>query len=1079
MDSFFSLFDPTDGQNKPKKQRHKKASSPDDTVKKKTDLPKSRRSNKKSQGKNETLPEESSFLCDPNLSTDILVKDGSYIESFIANNDAFREDSKDKKPKRKNSNRKNRRKKNKISPAKELTPIMTGWSETADNIDVTWNNKSNLKQKRSQEIGKNVNDLQRDVKKPKDCKHEDKNRENKDLNNIIDNFEKIGILDDDFLMENINCENFTDFYSSDDMDESVYDSSSDLEDSGEENFGCLPPEPRFGNVEYKLQLVDPSEKRFQHLVTQPNALADCATEAAAGEPPKPYLVPEVVILGLRVDEPSTLVLSGGASWDDIAPRLVSEVGDVVPYRVVPYISLVVKLRVAITTHQPLKLPKLSRVCMFHIKIEIFREWADGWRNGVGVWATRTLTHWTKATAQIDHSVALTQINLRVQLKWRLRSGGGSAVYVVGVRDSGALRGLSTAPLRASLRTLHAMAGALDARVEHVAVRKVAARRAVAEVTVRKLADSHQSVELRVAVMGANEAGKSTLIGVLTQGELDNGRGSARLNMFRHVHEVRSGRTSSLSHEILGFDAQGNVVNYGCSELMTAERIGERSARLVSFLDLAGHHKYQRTTVHGLTGYSPHYAMLVVSATAGVSRMCEEHIGLLLALDLPFSIVVTKIDMAPGAMDTLLVRIREILDAAGCNKRPLLIADEHSARTCVSPPTFLLDSMPEGDAKVTETDGSDSECIPVFPVSCVKGGGLNTLHAYLLALEPPSVHARSMLEEEPCEFQIDEIFHVGESAGPVVGGLLARGRLREGDDLLIGPLETGEFVEISVKSIYRNRVPCGEVKAGQSASLGLSAYPPNIRQGMVLIAIPNGYHETKKLNPTPACYQTIDIGNHKTRNDIESLVISKMSLDNTKKRKNRRRTKDKNILQDLANVENCLVKDKTNQKKNMYKSDSESDKTESISDNVDVVSDKIHIDKNNIVYDREKLGEGSSESEKENCNCHMDAFAEDPSYPTGSMFFQATVRVLRHSTAICPGFQATVHIGNIRQTAVIEGIMSWNSVLRAGESAPVLFRFVRQPEYVRAGRTVLFRAGLDTRGVGRVSQAFPYPHHVRQ
>ena len=33
----------------------------------------------------------------------------------------------------------------------------------------------------------------------------------------------------------------------------------------------------------------------------------------------------------------------------------------------------------------------------------------------------------------------------------------------------------------------------------------------------QLADTQQSVELRVAVMGANEAGKSTLIGVLTQG----------------------------------------------------------------------------------------------------------------------------------------------------------------------------------------------------------------------------------------------------------------------------------------------------------------------------------------------------------------------------------------------------------------------------------------------------------------------------------------------------------------------------------------------------------------------------------
>jgi GTPase len=56
-------------------------------------------------------------------------------------------------------------------------------------------------------------------------------------------------------------------------------------------------------------------------------------------------------------------------------------------------------------------------------------------------------------------------------------------------------------------------------------------------------------------MGSADAGKSTLLGVLTQGQLDNGRGRARLNMFRHLHEVQSGRTSSISHEILGFNSQ--------------------------------------------------------------------------------------------------------------------------------------------------------------------------------------------------------------------------------------------------------------------------------------------------------------------------------------------------------------------------------------------------------------------------------------------------------------------------------------------------------------------------------------------
>ena len=65
---------------------------------------------------------------------------------------------------------------------------------------------------------------------------------------------------------------------------------------------------------------------------------------------------------------------------------------------------------------------------------------------------------------------------------------------------------------------------------------------------------------RVAVVGNVDAGKSTLLGVLTHGELDNGRGMARQRLFRHKHEMESGRTSSVGNDILGFDSRGDVVN---------------------------------------------------------------------------------------------------------------------------------------------------------------------------------------------------------------------------------------------------------------------------------------------------------------------------------------------------------------------------------------------------------------------------------------------------------------------------------------------------------------------------------------
>lgn len=60
----------------------------------------------------------------------------------------------------------------------------------------------------------------------------------------------------------------------------------------------------------------------------------------------------------------------------------------------------------------------------------------------------------------------------------------------------------------------------------------------------------------MAVVGNVDAGKSTLLGVLTHGELDNGRGLARQKLFRHKHEAETGRTSSVGNDILGFDSVG-------------------------------------------------------------------------------------------------------------------------------------------------------------------------------------------------------------------------------------------------------------------------------------------------------------------------------------------------------------------------------------------------------------------------------------------------------------------------------------------------------------------------------------------
>ncbi len=61
---------------------------------------------------------------------------------------------------------------------------------------------------------------------------------------------------------------------------------------------------------------------------------------------------------------------------------------------------------------------------------------------------------------------------------------------------------------------------------------------------------------KIAVIGNVDSGKTTLVGVLTKGERDDGRGQARAKVFNFKHEIENGRTSSIAHEIIGFDNNG-------------------------------------------------------------------------------------------------------------------------------------------------------------------------------------------------------------------------------------------------------------------------------------------------------------------------------------------------------------------------------------------------------------------------------------------------------------------------------------------------------------------------------------------
>ncbi|KAG9261157.1 GTP-binding protein 2b [Astyanax mexicanus] len=423
-------------------------------------------------------------------------------------------------------------------------------------------------------------------------------------------------------------------------------------------------------------------------------------------------------------------------------------------------------------------------------------------------------------------------HLATQLKWRLQEGRGEAVYQIGVEDNGLMVGLTEEDMKASLKTLRRMAEKVGADITLLREREVdyesdRSRRKIAEVLVRKVPDDQQFLDLRVAVLGNVDSGKSTLLGVLTQGELDNGRGRARLNLFRHLHEIQTGRTSSISFEILGFNSKGEVVNY--SESRTAEEICESSSKMITFIDLAGHYKYLKTTIFGLTSYCPDFAMLVVGANTGIAGTTREHLGLAMALKVPIFIVVSKVDLcSSGTVEKTVRQLERVLKQPGCNKVPMLV------------------TSPDDAVTAAQQFAQSASITPIFTISSVSGENLDLLKVFFNILPPLSnSKEQEELMQQLTEFQVDEIYSVPD-VGTVVGGTLYSGVCREGDRLVVGPTDEGKFLRLKVCSMQRNRSACRVLRAGQAATLALGNFDRSLlRKGMVMVS--------PKMNPT-ICWQ---------------------------------------------------------------------------------------------------------------------------------------------------------------------------------------------------------------------------------
>lgn len=410
--------------------------------------------------------------------------------------------------------------------------------------------------------------------------------------------------------------------------------------------------------------------------------------------------------------------------------------------------------------------------------------------------------------------------LTTQMLYRLEEGNGECYYQLGINDNGTPFGLTEEEFVESLTNLKMVASNANAKINTIEEKIVKKDKKIARVLIRK--ESSEKIDIKVAILGNVDSGKSSLIGVLHSGQADDGRGSARKYLLIHPHEKESGQTSDESNNITGFTAEGKHVS-SSDEIknLSWKDIVNASSKIISITDLCGHEKFFHTTIRGMIGTDHDYAILLVESTRGVQHMTKQHVTLCNYFKLPFFILLTKVDLCKDKPQILAKTMEQINDLAttGTTKQTIHhIKSKNDLLTVVE------------NFKAT-TDGR----YPILPVISISNTEMTNIDLLLSFLNLLPIRVKFDHLSDPL-FSVKKVYKT--KSGTVVYGFLVKGIYKKGDKMLIGPDADGKYMSAKIRDIEWHRSKVQEIKAGSSYTLNIIGKDLKrkwIKRGMVIIS----------------------------------------------------------------------------------------------------------------------------------------------------------------------------------------------------------------------------------------------------
>ena len=397
--------------------------------------------------------------------------------------------------------------------------------------------------------------------------------------------------------------------------------------------------------------------------------------------------------------------------------------------------------------------------------------------------------------------------LASQMKYRMEKGDGEAIYFIGVHDEGHLIGLPDSEYNESIFVLRSIAQEINAEILEIE-KHPAGHGSVAKVIIGK-SQKNKKKHLLVGVAGHVDHGKSTLVGTLTTGTLDNGSGQSRIFLDVQKHEIERGLSADLSFAVYGFCNDQAMRVDNPLKKKEKSKLVEKCDKVVSFVDTVGHEPWLRTTIRGIVGQKLNYGLLTIAADQGPTHITKEHLGIILAMELPVIVAMTKIDVVTSKkIVEVQKKIFDLLKLVG--RIP-----------------YMIKSIDDADFV---TKHMNQHIVPVVKVSPVTGVGLDLMDRLFLKLKIPS-NGKEL--KKPFMMYIDKIYTV-LGVGTVVSGTIRQGKVKKGDKLRLGPTNTGEFIETSSKSMEMHHYKKEIAEAGEVVGISITGVDiDEIRRGMIL------------------------------------------------------------------------------------------------------------------------------------------------------------------------------------------------------------------------------------------------------